>query len=63
MTERNQTIDLFRLLAAFCVICIHVNYTSYNSAIDILRLLTRWAVPYFFIVSGYSIHQSHIYRL
>ncbi len=48
-------IDCFRLAAAFSVILLHVgNYSSMPPIVGIeLRLLGRWAVPFFFIVSGY----------
>lgn len=48
-------IDAFRLAAAFSVILLHVgNYAGLHSYIGIeLKLLGRWAVPFFFIVSGY----------
>jgi surface polysaccharide O-acyltransferase-like enzyme len=56
-TARIAGIDAFRLVASLCVIFIHVGYfNSFNSFIGIeIRLLGRWAVPFFFIVSGYFI--------
>lgn len=53
-SDRNQSVDTFRLLAALCVIVLHLEYPSLPSSIVIgIRLLSRWAIPFFFIVSGY----------
>ncbi|MEM6452354.1 MAG: acyltransferase [Cyanobacteria bacterium P01_D01_bin.105] len=48
-------IDVFRLIAAFSIIFVHVGtYSSLPLIVGVeLRLLARWAVPFFFIVSGY----------
>ncbi|MFK8186355.1 MAG: acyltransferase family protein [Phormidesmis sp.] len=48
-------IDIFRLIAAFSIIFVHVGtYSSLPLIVGVeLRLLARWAVPFFFIVSGY----------
>jgi len=52
--SRNQSVDAFRLLAALSVIILHVEYPNLPSAIPIgLRLMSRWAIPFFFIISGY----------
>ncbi|MCE9645769.1 MAG: acyltransferase [Chloroflexi bacterium] len=51
---RNQSVDAFRLLAALGVIILHVGYPNIPGEIAIgLRLMSRWAIPFFFIVSGY----------
>lgn len=51
---RNYTVDMFRLLGAVSVIFLHTAYGSLNADLVIgLRMLCRWAVPYFFIISGY----------
>jgi surface polysaccharide O-acyltransferase-like enzyme len=51
---RNQSIDTFRFLAAFAVIILHVEYPNVPNEIAIgIRLLSRWAIPFFFILSGY----------
>jgi surface polysaccharide O-acyltransferase-like enzyme len=51
---RNNTIDLFRLLAVFSVITLHVGYYESIPQIygEIIRLSGRWAVPFFFLVTG-----------
>jgi surface polysaccharide O-acyltransferase-like enzyme len=52
--DRKNGIDLFRLIGAFFVMCLHSNYGSLNQEyIDTIRLLSRWAVPFFFISSGF----------
>jgi len=55
---RNLTIDSLRLLATLEVIALHVTFTGLPSvAVDLIRLQARWAVPFFFIVSGYFFAQ------
>jgi surface polysaccharide O-acyltransferase-like enzyme len=59
MRDRLSGIDTFRLVAALCVISLHVDARSYpifNEATgSVVRLCGRWAVPFFFIVSGYML--------
>lgn len=56
MTQRNYTIDIFRILGAFCVVSLHSPLDELpNNAALLIRLLSRWAVPFFFLVSGYFI--------
>ncbi|SFD13337.1 acyltransferase [Spirosoma endophyticum] len=57
--SRNYTIDLVRLIASFCVIALHVDLgIANNDTIALIRLACRWAVPFFFLVSGYF-YQPH----
>ncbi|MEZ7498472.1 acyltransferase family protein [Flavobacterium sp. Arc3] len=52
--SRKNGIDLFRLIAAFFIMCIHTNYGSLNPEyVDTLRLLSRWAVPFYFLATGF----------
>jgi surface polysaccharide O-acyltransferase-like enzyme len=52
--SRNQSVDTFRLLAALGIVILHVEYPNVPSEIAIgLRLISRWAIPFFFIFSGY----------
>lgn len=52
--ERKNGIDLFRLIGALAVMCIHASYGTLNQEyIANLRLLSRWAVPFFFLTSGF----------
>jgi surface polysaccharide O-acyltransferase-like enzyme len=54
MTSRNLSIDTLRLLAALEVIALHVEYQALPGLIPAaIRLQARWALPFFFIVSGY----------
>lgn len=50
-------IDALRLLAALCVVALHVDTSSFpffgGPLDDQLRLAARWAVPYFFLVTGF----------
>jgi surface polysaccharide O-acyltransferase-like enzyme len=54
MKTRNLTVDTFRLFAALEVIILHVNFDALPVLLPVaLRLQARWAVPFFFIISGY----------
>lgn len=50
--ERNQRMDLFKCLAIYCVVFLHIK-SGVQSWDWTVTALTRWAVPYFFLVSGY----------
>jgi len=52
--SRKNGIDLFRLIGAFFIITVHTDYGNLNTYfVDQLRLLARWAVPFFFMATGY----------
>jgi surface polysaccharide O-acyltransferase-like enzyme len=54
---RNTTLDLLKLIAALCIVSLHVGYfpeLSPNIG-DFIRYSMRWAVPFFFISFGYFI--------
>jgi len=52
--DRNYTIDLIRLIAAFCIMTLHIQIPSFGHKIgSIIQLGSRWAVPFFFITTGY----------
>ena len=52
--SRNESVDAFRLFAAFFVIVIHLEYPNIpRDVVVAARLVSRWAVPFFFIISGY----------
>ncbi|WP_169308591.1 acyltransferase [Raoultella planticola] len=57
---RNNTLDLFRYVAAFCIVIVHVGYyNDLNENLgDILRESTRWALPFFFLASGFLIKNN-----
>ena len=50
---RNRTIDILRLTAAFAVICLHNFSGSGVWAGETIVTLSRFAVPLFFLFSGY----------
>lgn len=50
--KRNHSIDILRFIGAFAVIVIHVGFTRPPWEAQI-RLLARFAVPFFFLASGY----------
>lgn len=54
---RNSTIDFARLIAAFFVVALHVgNYKEISETFgEVARISGRWAVPFFFVVTGYFI--------
>ena len=49
--SRNQTLDILKLIASFMVVCIH--YMFYGTAGEIVKAISRFAVPFFFAISGY----------
>lgn len=60
-TARIQGLDAFRLIGALCVVMLHVdsaNYPLIDAALSAdLRLACRWAVPFFFLASGFLLGQ------
>lgn len=48
---RNKSLDAAKAIAAFMVVCIHVSFPG--MAGQIIKVLARCAVPFFFMVSGY----------
>jgi surface polysaccharide O-acyltransferase-like enzyme len=50
--KRHYSVDVLRLIGAFAVIVIHIGFTRAPWEAQI-RLLARFAVPFFFMVSGY----------
>lgn len=53
---RNNGIDLLRLVGAFFIVLIHSQFGSTSFFVSgNIKLLARWAVPFYFIVSGYFI--------
>ena len=54
-TQRNATLDIMKLLASYMVVFIHVRF--YGHIGIIVEALARFAVPLFFLISGfYSYH-------
>lgn len=52
---RNNTLDLAKLVAAFFIMVVHVGfYQELPGDIgDFFRISSRWALPFFFLASGY----------
>ncbi|MEM6380990.1 MAG: acyltransferase family protein, partial [Bacteroidota bacterium] len=54
--NRNYTIDLIRLIASFFILSLHTELPNFNIELgSYIRLAGRWAVPFFFITTGYFI--------
>lgn len=53
--NRNYTIDALRTLGALSVIVLHTHYDGIltNTTANAVFLCAKWAVPFFFLVSGY----------
>jgi hypothetical protein len=52
--DRRNGVDLFRLIGAFFIMCLHTGYGNLNQEyVDNLRLLSRWAVLFYFITTGF----------
>lgn len=69
MNERIRSVDFFRVIAILCVIIIHTNpFNGFDGSIlykylhVILNQSSRFAVPFFFVISGFfygnKIHNS-----
>ncbi|MEQ9405253.1 MAG: acyltransferase [Cyclobacteriaceae bacterium] len=51
---RNNGVDLFRLIGAFFIMLLHNKYGELSSSVvGNIALFSRWAVPFFFITSGF----------
>lgn len=62
---RNYTLDKLKFIAAFFIIAVHIGYfADYNQTFgELFRVATRWALPFFFIVSGYFLGKSSSFKL
>lgn len=59
--NRNVTLDLFKLLAAYSVVFIHVKfYGNFGLA---LEAIARFAVPLFFVSSGYFCYNNSLDKI
>lgn len=58
MTQRNNSIESLRFIAAFAVICIHYFYAKDKQLTLIVNQWARFAVPFFFVVSGYFLAEK-----
>lgn len=56
---RNDTVDIFRLIASFFIVFLHVGYDNMDeNTASIIRLTGRWGVPFFFMLSGYFLQKT-----
>ena len=55
IVNRSAGLDGMKFVAALCVIALHVGSYSPMAGYleDSIRLLSRWAVPFFFLITGY----------
>ena len=51
-------IDVFKLIASILIILLHVTETTNYYAVEIKEIFTRFAVPFFFIASGFFFHKG-----
>jgi len=58
VNEKNYTIESLRFIAAFAVICIHFFYPKNKDLTLVINQWARFAVPFFFMVSGYFLAQK-----
>ncbi len=57
---RNKSVDAFRLIASFAIILLHVDFFYFSEPVkNNVRLLGRFAVPFFFLVAGYYFYQNY----
>ena len=54
-TQKNHTLELIKLFASYMVVFIHVPF--YGKVGAAIEALARFAVPFFFLVSGYYSYQ------
>ena len=48
-TKRINSIDFFRIISCFLIVCIHLNFYEVGT----VRWYSRFAVLFFFVISGY----------
>ena len=51
--QRNNCVDMLRIVSAFCIICLHNFSGSGHPFGEELTAMARFAVPLFFMISGY----------
>lgn len=54
---RNSSFDTARFFACFFIVAVHIGYyNDYSQQFgEMFRALSRWALPFFFLISGYFI--------
>jgi peptidoglycan/LPS O-acetylase OafA/YrhL len=58
LSKKNYSIESLRFIAAFAVICIHYFYPKNNDITLVVNQWARFAVPFFFVVSGYFLSEK-----
>ena len=58
ISQKNLSIETLRYIAAFAVICIHFFYPKDKQLTLIINQWARFAVPFFFVASGYFLSQK-----
>ena len=61
MTKNNDVLDAFKFIAALSVVGIHT-FPSKSILGSDLKILARFSVPFFFIVSGYFLFKKISFR-
>lgn len=56
--KRNEAVECGRLLAAFCVVFLHLGFSNIHILREGINCATRIAVPFFFVISGYYAYQA-----
>jgi surface polysaccharide O-acyltransferase-like enzyme len=57
--QRLNGVDLFRFIAAFFILILHTNYGPLEDTLGVYaKLSARWAVPFFFLCSGYFLQKK-----
>lgn len=54
--NRRIGLDILKFIAAFCVTCIHMPF--YGEFGEIFISISRWAVPIFFMITGFFYHRT-----
>ncbi|WP_324671913.1 acyltransferase [Hymenobacter sp. GOD-10R] len=63
VSSRNYAVDVFRLLGALSVVALHVPYADLSNSLVLgIRWWGRWAVPFFFLLSGYFFQKNYAAR-
>ena len=56
--QRNQNIDFFKGIACILIVFIHAPFPEFFGDY-IIKPIARFAVPFFFMVSGYFLYHSN----
>ena len=49
--QRNYSLDLLKFISSFLIVCIHFKISGKTG--ELITIIARFAVPVFFMVSGY----------